>query len=109
MTASTAAATYSNRVNFRKIWAILKATFTEFSEHKTLRLSAALAYYSMFSIGPLLVIAVGVAGLVFGHESVQKQIQQQLQGMLGQKAATTLGSMMAAQKHSTSVITTIVG
>jgi membrane protein len=109
MTASTAAATYSNRVNFRKIWAILKATFSEFGEHKTLRLSAALAYYSMFSIGPLLVIAVGVAGLVFGHESVHRQIQQQLQGMLGQKAASTLGSMMAAQKHSTSLLTTIVG
>jgi uncharacterized BrkB/YihY/UPF0761 family membrane protein len=47
------------------------------------RLGAALAYYAMFSIGPLLVIAVGVAGLVFGHESVRHQIEQQLRGMIG--------------------------
>lgn len=96
-------------MNFKKIWSFLKETFKEFGEDKVLRLSAALAYYAMFSIGPLLIIIVGVAGLFFGNESVRGQIEQQLRGMLGEKGASTLSSMMSAQKHSSSLIATIVG
>src|SRR5438105_6542172 len=96
-------------MNLKKIWLILKATFSEFGEDNVLRLSAALAYYAMFSIGPLLVIMVGLAGLAFGHESVRRQIEGQLQSMVGGGASKTLSSMMAAQKHGTSVIATIVG
>jgi membrane protein len=93
----------------RKIWSILKGTFNEFFEDKVLRLSAALAYYAMFSIGPLLVIAVGLAGLAFGHDSVRREIEHQLQSMLGAKATATVSSMMAVQKHSSSLLTTIMG
>src|SRR5262245_45365323 len=96
-------------MSFRKIWSTLKQTFKEFGEDKVLRLGAALAYYAMFSIGPLLLIAVGVAGLVFGHESVRGQMETQLRGMLGEKAATTVTSMMAAQRHGSNVVATIVG
>jgi membrane protein len=96
-------------MSFKKVLPILKGTFKEFGEDNVLRLSAALAYYAMFSIGPLLVIAVGVAGLVLGQESVRHEIQQQLQSMLGENSAKTLGSMMSAQKHGSSLITTIIG
>src|SRR5436305_826607 len=98
-------------MNLKKTLPILKATFSEFGEDNVLRLSAALAYYAMFSIGPLLVIAVGVAGLVFGHEAVWQQIQQQLQSMLGQNSAKMLDSMMSAQKQATGhiSITMIIG
>src|SRR5882757_5325548 len=96
-------------MSFKKALPILKGTFKEFGEDNVLRLSAALAYYAMFSIGPLLFIAVGVAGLVLGQESVRHEIQQQLQSMLGENSAKTLGSMMSAQKHGTSLITTIIG
>src|SRR5205823_4762166 len=96
-------------MNLKKTFSILKSTFTESSEDNVLRLSAALAYYAMFSIGPLLVIIVGLAGLAFGNETVRHQIQQQLQSMLGQNSANMLDSMMSAQKHGTSLITTIVG
>src|SRR4051812_48959315 len=46
------------------VFGMLKQTFSDWSEDKALRLSAAVAYYSIFSIAPLLVIAIGVAGLV---------------------------------------------
>src|SRR5437868_5372570 len=91
-------------MNLKKIWPLLKSTFSEFGEDNVLRLSAALAYYAMFSMGPLLVIAVGVAGLAFGHDTVRRQIETQLQSMLGQNSAGMIGSMMAAQKHGTSLI-----
>lgn len=93
----------------KSIWSILKQTFSEFSEDNVLRLSAALSYYSIFSIGPLLAIIVGLAGLAFGSDSVRHQIQQQLQGLLGEGSAKTVESMMSSQKHGTSLITTIVG
>jgi membrane protein len=96
-------------MKLKKIWPALKKAFKNFSEDKVLRLAASLAYYAMFSIGPLLVIAVGVAGLVMGKEQVGHQVREQLQSMLGASSAKTLESMMAAQKHGTSLITTIVG
>lgn len=96
-------------MNLKNSWAILKGTFTEFGEDNVLRLSAALAYYAIFSIGPLLVIAVGLAGLAFGHDTVRHQIQGELHSMLGEKPAQTIETMMSGQKHSGSLITTIVG
>jgi membrane protein len=90
-------------------WSILKQTITEFGEDNVLRLSAALAYYSIFSIGPLLAIIVGLTGLAFGVESVRHQIEDQLQSMLGPGAAKMVESMMAAQRKGTSLITTIIG
>src|SRR4029077_15765969 len=93
----------------KKFWLILKGAFAEFSEHNVLRLSAALAYYSIFSIGPLLAIVVGLAGIAFGHEHVRHQIEGQLRSMLGPNSAKTIESMMSAQKYGTSLITTIVG
>ena len=96
-------------MNLKKTWPILKNTFSEFGEDKVLRLSAAMAYYAMFSIGPLLIIAMGLAGFAFGHDAVRQQIQEQLRGMLGEGAAKTIDSMMSAQKHGASFIATLVG
>lgn len=96
-------------MSLKQIAALLKGTCTAFGKDKVLRLSAALAYYSMFSIGPILLIAVGVAGLVFGPDAVRNQIEQQLQSLVGEGSAKMVGSMMGAQKHGASVISTILG
>lgn len=96
-------------MNFRKIWAIAKGTFSEFAEDNVLRLSAALAYYAIFSIGPLLVIVVGLTGLALGHETVRHEVQNGLQSLIGQDSAKTIESMMAARKPGTSLITTMIG
>src|SRR5436190_10895892 len=63
-------------VNFRRlvgnrIFRLLKTTLYDWMEDRALRLSAALAFYSVFSIAPLLVIAMGLAGLVLGEEAVR--------------------------------------
>jgi len=80
----------------KKFWLILKGTFAEFSEDNVLRLSAALAYYAIFSLGPLLVIVVGVVGLAFGHEHVRHQIQDQLKSTLGPDSARMIESLIAS-------------
>lgn len=77
-----------------KFFSLLKATVDDWLEDGALRLSAALAYYSIFSIAPLLIIAISVAGLVLGEEAVRGQIQTQLRGYLGSQAAASVESMI---------------
>jgi membrane protein len=97
-------------MSWKKSWSILKGTCSEFSQDNVLRLSAALAYYSIFSLGPLLIIIVGVAGLVLGQESVRRQVEQQLQSMMGQNSAHMIESMMSAQQRGgSSLWATIIG
>jgi membrane protein len=89
---------------------VFKEAFHEFGEDKVLRLSAALAYYALFSLAPLVIIVIAIAGLFFGKEAVQGQVQEQLQGFFGQQGAQTIESMItAARKPSTSIIATILG
>ena len=78
----------------KRIWPLLRDTATDWMEDNALRLSAALAYYSVFSIAPLLVIAIGIAGLAFGAEAVQGQVDDQLKGTIGAEAASTVQSMI---------------
>lgn len=69
-------------------------TLQNFIEDKALRLAAALAYYSVFSLAPLLVIAISIAGLVFGMEAVQGQLDEQMRGYVGSAAADAIQSMV---------------
>ena len=96
-------------MSLKGAWPILKGTVEEFGKDNVLRLSAALAYYAMFSIGPLLAIVVGVAGLVFGHATVQHKVQQELASLVGASSAKTLSTMMAGGNHGGRLMATIVG
>jgi membrane protein len=74
-------------------------------------MAAALAYYTTFSIAPLLLIIISIVGLVFGRQAVQHQIDAQIQGLIGQGAASQVGAMVknAAQHSSTGIISAILG
>lgn len=73
-------------------------------------MGAALAYYTMFSIAPLLLIVISVAGLVFGKEAASGAIFGQLQGLIGQEGAIALqGLLESVNKPAESVIATVVG
>jgi membrane protein len=79
-------------------------------EDNALRLSAALAYYSIFSIAPLLVLAVGLAGWFLGDKAVSGHLSRELQGLVGAEAARAMQSMVvSASKPSQSLMATIVG
>lgn len=88
---------------------VIKGTVAEFMEDKALRLAAALAYYAIFSIGPLLVLAVGVAGLVMGEENVRKEVHELLKGLVGDKSAAAAESMMQSKDGGGSMMATVVG
>lgn len=88
---------------------LLKETYAEWKEDKALRLGAALSYYTVFSLPPLLVLVVAVAGLVFGAEAARGQIVKEFQGLIGQGGTETVQTMIAqASKPKTGRISTLV-
>jgi membrane protein len=94
----------------REGWELTKETFSEWIDDKAPRLAAALAYYTLFSLAPLLIIAIGIAGLVFGEDAAQGRIMGEVQGMIGPRGAAFLQEMLAASREpSQSVTATVVG
>ena len=94
----------------KRYFSLFKETFTEFNEDKAPRLGAALAYYTIFSLAPLLLIATAIAGMVFGREAAQGQIFAQLRGVLGPQAAAAVQEMVkGAAKPASGAIATVVG
>src|SRR5213596_1429842 len=88
----------------------LRDTVSRWSEHKDARLGAALAYYSIFSLGPLILIAIAVAGLVFGHDAVRGEVSAQIKGLLGDAGAQGVEAMLAsASKPQEGVLATVFG
>src|SRR6266545_4147720 len=94
----------------RDAWELTSQTFVEWREDKASRLAAALAYYTVFSLAPLLVITIGLAGLVFGDDAVQGHVVAQLRGFIGEKGATFIQDMIVASRRpSHGLIATVVG
>jgi membrane protein len=91
-------------------WAPLRETLNRWSEHKAARLGAALAYYSVFSLGPLIVIAIAIAGLVFGAEAVRGQVLATLNGLLGEAGTQAIEAMLkGADRPREGAVTTVIG
>jgi membrane protein len=93
-----------------RYFGLFKQTFTEFGQDKAPRLGAALAYYTIFSVGPLLLIAVAMAGIFFGQEAAQGRVSAELGKVFGAQMADALEKMVqAAAKPRSGKLATIVG
>ena len=80
-------------------WALLRKTFDDFIEDDALSRGASIAYYTLFSVGPVLLIVIAIAGLVFGREAAQGAISAQLGGLMGVRTADALqGVVQSAEK-----------
>lgn len=91
-------------------WPALKRTFSQFSENDSLRLAAALAYTAAFSLPPLLIVVIAVAGVVFGQEAVSGQVFAQLRGLLGADAAAGIQkTILNFNRHDSGAIATAIG
>ena len=77
-------------ISFKGLWGVLKSSFKGFSDDKILKLSAALAYYTVFSLGPLLIVIVFLCSLFFGREAIEGTIYGQIEGFVGHDAALQL-------------------
>lgn len=68
-------------------WSILKKTFNSFLEDRALKLSAALSYYTIFSLAPLLLLMISLAGLFLGRDAIQGHVFSEINGLIGNEAA----------------------
>jgi membrane protein len=94
-----------------KLVRLAKETVTGWSEDKASTLAAALAYYALFSLAPLVLIAVAVAGMVFGRRAAEGQLYTQLTGVVGEASARAVQRLVANlhQQRSGGIVATIVG
>jgi membrane protein len=83
------------------MWTLLKTAASDWSRHRSARLGAALAYYSVFSLGPLLLIVTAVAGLVFGADAVRGALSEQFRSMLGPTGSQAVEAMLKGAGSTT--------
>jgi membrane protein len=93
------------------LWILCRTTFEEWNADNAARLAAALAYYTIFSVAPLLVIVVAMAGLFYGREAAQGQLTHELERYVTNPDAVDLIQtvIMNARFPETSAMATLVG
>jgi membrane protein len=92
------------------LWTVAKEAAENWSRHQDSRQGAALAYYSVFSIGPLIVIAIAIAGFVFGREAVTGQVALSIKDMLGDTGAKAVQAMLVdASRPKEGLLATSLG
>lgn len=89
---------------------LLKLTYQGWKEDKASRLSAALAYYTIFSLAPLLVIVIAITGLFWQREAVQLQVMNQVRDLVGVQGADFVSDLLTSASNPAEAITaTIIG
>jgi membrane protein len=92
------------------LWWVLKRAFAGWWDDNVPRLGASLAYYTLFALSPVLLVATSIAGLVFGPDAVRGEIVGQIQGLVGRQGAEAVQAMLEnASRPSSSILATIVG
>jgi membrane protein len=98
------------RMTVDDLWGVIKTAVSGWIDDYAQSMGAALAYYTMFSMAPLLLIVISIAGLVFGDEAARGEIFSQLEGMLGASGALAVqGLLESVRKPSESVTATVFG
>ncbi len=75
-------------------WQILKQTASDFIDDKVLKLSASLAYYTIFSVAPMLIVVIFFCDLFLGREAIEGTLYTQIKGMVGNEAAIQVQQMI---------------
>jgi membrane protein len=78
------------RITMHAAFRILKDTFQSFLDDRALKYSASLSYYTVFSMAPLLLLMISLAGVFFGREAIQGQVFGEINGLIGNEAAAQI-------------------
>src|SRR5438876_3599474 len=90
-------------------WELLRDTAKEWWDDNAPRLGASLAFYTLLSLAPLLVVVTAIAGLTFGKEAAEGQLVNEIQDLVGLQGAQAIQTMLAnAQEPTTGVLATLV-
>lgn len=98
------------KMKFKDIWKLLKDSFAGFSDDKVTKLSASLAYYTVFSMGPLLILIISICSIFLGREAIEGEIYKQLVGFMGEDTAKSLQEIIKnAAISGSSTVAIIIG
>src|SRR5437667_227120 len=98
------------RMSARQIWGLVRASVAAWGEDYASSMGAALSFYTVFSVAPVLLSAIAVAGLVFDTHAAQRAVASQLTGLMGREAAAAVEALLqSARSPSGGVISTTVG
>jgi membrane protein len=94
----------------RSVWPLLKKSVRAWLDDYAPSMGAALAYYTLFSLAPLLIIVIAIAGFIFGQEAARGEIVTKLGGLIGEGGATAVQELlMSANRPSSNLFASIVG
>jgi hypothetical protein len=79
---------------------IFNASLGEWSKHKAPRLGASLAFYTLLSIAPLLLVLVSIVGLVLGRQTAEQDIVSQVQALVGSQGAVAAQALLESSRHT---------
>ena len=97
-------------MHLKQEWSLISQTIDAWIDDYAPSMGAALAYYTMFSIAPLLLIIIAVTGWVFGAEAARGEILAQLEGLMGKEGATMIEALItSASSPEKSMSATIIG
>jgi membrane protein len=97
-------------MNIKNIWSLLQKTFSAWNAHDAPRMGAALAFYSILSLAPLVVLAVTIVGLAFGDAQARQQIATQAESLIGKEGGDAVRSMLqSAHKPAEGIIAAVIG
>jgi membrane protein len=98
-------------MNVKEFWTITKEAFKDWNEDKAPRLAAALSYYTVFSLAPLLVLIIAIAGFIIGSDTtIRTQLIDQIRGLVGVQGATAVEELIAnTSQPRNGILATVIG
>ena len=97
-------------LGFSAVKDVVVESFKDWNEDKAPRLAAALAYYTIFSLAPLLIIVIGIAGLAFGQVSARGVVIAQIRGAMGEQGAEMIAGLLeASSRPAAGILATVIG
>jgi membrane protein len=102
--------TERRRPGLRDVWPLLKEAAKEWDDDNASRLAAALAYYTLLSIAPLIVLSVALAGMAYGQEAARGEIVREIGSIVGVEAARAIETIIAhAEAPAAGIWSTLIG
>src|ERR1022692_918018 len=97
-------------MNYKAIWPMLRQTFIAWNEHEAPRLGAALAFYTILSLAPLVILVIAIVALFLGHSTAQNQLLGQIEKLAGRQGSEAVKGMIEqAQTPASGAFATIAG
>lgn len=97
-------------MNYKRIWTLLRETFSAWNSHEAPRLGAALAFYTILSLAPLVILVIAIVALVFGHPTAQSELLGQVENLIGHEGSGAVKAMIEhAERPASGTVASIIG